>query len=60
MPRKQEEQDEVGELGWGLIIKGLAGRGTMAGEFLTTLGCGGVSMWDRCGVYFEKSTMASG
>lgn len=44
MPRKQEEQNEVGELGWGQIIKALVGCGTMAGAWK-------VSMWDTSGVY---------
>lgn len=57
---------EAGRTRWGWRIwlgpdrKGLTGRGTMAGEPLTILGHGGVSTWGRCGVYFEKSTMASG
>lgn len=41
MPRKQEEQDEVGKSGRDQIIEGLVGHGTMAGEPLTGLECGG-------------------
>ena len=50
MPRKQEEQNEIGELGWGQIIKALVGCGTMAGA------------WKVCGtrvVCIEKATTAS-
>lgn len=40
LPRKQEEQDEVGELDQEQIIKGLAGRGATAGGPLNGLGSG--------------------
>lgn len=44
MSRKQEEQDEVGELGWAQTVKRLRGCGTTAGEPLTSVECGGVNM----------------